>query len=167
MKWNHDIFNYLFGLSRYPWVANVALLFSYHLIFAVIVALAVWAVLFAPRKIYSLALIFVSGGGAWVIASVLKRIFVIERPYLTLENILPIIQVPSFSFPSGHAASMAGLAVAVYALNPKWGALLFIMAFLTGVSRIVLGVHYPSDVVAGWILGAGVGALVVFLFNKI
>jgi undecaprenyl-diphosphatase len=167
MKLNQEIFNYLFSLSRYPVVANIALLFSYHLVYVAIVVLTVWAALFAPRKVYSLALMFFAGGGAWVSASVLKKIFVIQRPYLTLENILPVIEIPSFSFPSGHAASMAGLAVAVYALNPKWGVILFAMAILTGLSRIVLGVHYPSDVLAGWILGAGVGVLVVFLFNKI
>ncbi len=167
MKLNQAIFNYLFSLSRYPIVAKGALFFSYHLVFAAIAMLVIWAVFIAPRKVYSLALMFFAGGGAWVAASLLKKIFVIERPYVTLQNILPVLKIPSFSFPSGHAASIAGLAVAVYSLNPKLGVVLFIMAILTGLSRIVLGVHYPTDVLAGWILGAVIGWLVVFLLKKI
>lgn len=164
---NTAIFNFIFSLSRYPIVANIALLFSYLFVFIAIGILTIWATFFSPNRVYSLALMFFSGGGAWLVASVLKKIFVIQRPYVTLENILPVLKIPSFSFPSGHAAVMAGLAVAVYALNPKWGVVLSVMAILTGLSRIVLGVHYPSDVLAGWVLGAGIGALVVFLFNKI
>jgi undecaprenyl-diphosphatase len=59
------------------------------------------------------------------------------------------------SFPSGHAARSAALAVMGVALGPPWfGLVLALWAPWVGLSRVALGVHYLSDVVAGWLVGA-------------
>ncbi len=64
------------------------------------------------------------------------------------------------SFPSGHAARAMMLAVLVYGLGPAWLiGLLFIWAPLVGIARIATGLHYLSDVVAGWLIGFGAGLL--------
>ncbi len=66
------------------------------------------------------------------------------------------------SFPSGHAARAAMLAVIAVALGPLWwAALTLVWALLVALSRVAMGVHYLSDVVAGMICGAicGVGVL--------
>ena len=69
------------------------------------------------------------------------------------------------SFPSGHAARATMLAVLGIGLGPAWlGLVLVIWAPLVGLARIALGVHYPSDVVAGMVLGGLMGVLVLLIF---
>jgi undecaprenyl-diphosphatase len=68
------------------------------------------------------------------------------------------------SFPSGHAARAAMLAVLVSNLGPPWFAmLLLIWAPLVSLARVAMGVHYLSDVVAGGLLGAALGWLMTLL----
>lgn len=62
------------------------------------------------------------------------------------------------SFPSGHAARAAMLAVLGLALGPAWfGALLAVWAPLVGLARVATGLHFVSDVVVGWLLGILMG----------
>lgn len=68
------------------------------------------------------------------------------------------------SFPSGHAARSAALAVLSIAVGPPWFAIaLTLWAPWVGISRVALGVHYLSDVVAGWIVGALMGIIAIAL----
>lgn len=68
------------------------------------------------------------------------------------------------SFPSGHAARSAALAVMGIATGPTWfGILLTLWAPWVGLSRVALGVHYLSDVVVGWLIGIVMGVLAVVL----
>jgi undecaprenyl-diphosphatase len=59
------------------------------------------------------------------------------------------------SFPSGHAAFFFAMAGAVYFYNGTWGTGFFISAVLMNISRIIAGVHYPSDTLAGAVVGIG------------
>lgn len=66
------------------------------------------------------------------------------------------------SFPSGHAARAVMLAVLAVALGPAWfAALLVIWAPLVGLARVATGLHYVSDVLAGWVLGLLMGMTVL------
>lgn len=68
------------------------------------------------------------------------------------------------SFPSGHAARSAMLAVLALGLGPLWlGISLIIWAPLVSLARIILGVHYPSDVIAGMVLGMLIGGLILLI----
>ena len=68
------------------------------------------------------------------------------------------------SFPSGHAARSAALAVMGAVIGPPWFSLaLAIWAPWVGISRIVLGVHYVSDVLIGWLVGMLMGLLALLL----
>ena len=63
------------------------------------------------------------------------------------------------SFPSGHAAAAAAFATGVGLEMPALAAPVGALAVAVGVARVVNGVHYPSDVIAGWAVGVGVGML--------
>lgn len=68
------------------------------------------------------------------------------------------------SFPSGHAARSAALAVMGIAIGPPWFAILLVLwSPWVGLSRVALGVHYLSDVVAGWLVGAVMGLIAIAL----
>lgn len=118
----------------------------------------------------------VAAGSAMVLTSLtsnwasnlLKIGFARPRPQLVphLDNV-----GASLSYPSGHATSAA----VVYLLlamvlpagrRPFWLGLAALFAFLTGLSRIMLGVHYASDVVGGWMLGAAFALIGVELAER-
>jgi hypothetical protein len=63
------------------------------------------------------------------------------------------------SFPSGHAAAAAAFATGVGLEMPALAAPVGALAAAVGISRVVNGVHYPSDIAGGWAFGAGVGML--------
>jgi membrane-associated phospholipid phosphatase len=72
------------------------------------------------------------------------------------------------SFPSGHAARAAMLAVMAIGLGPVWfGWLILIWAPLVAIARVMTGVHYLSDIVAGFIFGALVGWALLWFFPLI
>lgn len=67
------------------------------------------------------------------------------------------------SFPSGHAARALLLGILGLALGPTWfGVLLIIWGPIVGLARIAMGVHYVSDVLAGWVVGASAAALTLW-----
>ncbi|MBL0591362.1 MULTISPECIES: phosphatase PAP2 family protein [Aeromonas] len=96
--------------------------------------------------------------------------FAIELPlYLLLKNSLkrqrpvglPVFITPSdrYSLPSGHTAAAFLMATILANSFPLWAPLLFGWAALVGASRLLLGVHYLSDLVAGALLGGGCAVL--------
>lgn len=72
------------------------------------------------------------------------------------------------SFPSGHAVRAAMLAVLALGLGPAWfGLALLVWAPLVMAARVAMGVHYLSDVLAGAILGIGIGLLLLYLIPRL
>ena len=92
---------------------------------------------------------------------VLKRLILRPRPYLVVQGLVCLVPPESStSFPSGHAASSFVCAWLLTCCFGKKGALAYIPATLIAISRVYVGVHYPSDVLAGMVLGTLVGAAV-------
>ena len=71
------------------------------------------------------------------------------------------------SFPSGHAANNFAIAAVAWAIFPKFGWLAFLPAGLVSYSRIYVGSHWPSDILASAILGISLGLLACWLVDKI
>lgn len=107
------------------------------------------------------------GDGAWVaggraalltlvvshlLVQLIKRSVGRPRPAAGLTTAALIAAPDRFSFPSGHAAAVASVAIGLGLAFPEWRPLLGAIAVLVGFSRVALGVHYPGDVVAGQLL---------------
>ena len=87
---------------------------------------------------------------------VLKNVIGRDRPYWlddTIRQGLIVKELSDYSFPSGHTQASFAAAVSIFFYHKKWGAAAIVLAFLIGFSRLYIGVHFPSDVVAGAILG--------------
>ena len=118
--------------------------------------------------------------GLWLLLSavsvdlaraILKLIFAVPRPFVLDSRLQPVIKPQNFSFPSGHAlwsvAEYGGWAMYLRKRFPWLVYLAGMLMLLTGLSRTVLGVHTPQDILAGFIIGSlilvGTYKLVVWL----
>jgi membrane-associated phospholipid phosphatase len=145
-----------FGLS--DWVLIPSLL----VFVATFAALRLVPHLQARRALWELTLlsafIFLAVGVPGAVANLLKRFFGRGRPDEFAEfgafHFQRFINDSSFqSFPSGHATTAVATAFAVGFLAPRFFRLVLLIAIMTGLSRVVIGMHYPTDVVAGFVLG--------------
>jgi len=87
----------------------------------------------------------------------LKNLTGRERPYVTHAEIrLGAAALDQYSFPSGHTLHAVAFTVLMVHAHPMWGSALIPFTLLVALSRPVLGLHYPADVLAGALLGASI-----------
>jgi len=116
------------------------------------------------RKVMVISL---TGIIAWSLAVAAKNTFLMPRPYIMLSDIEPLFRLGVLdSFPSGHAAFFSAVAVAVYHYHRKLGALFVLATVGIGISRIIAGVHYPVDILGGFVLGGGGAVLMALLLRN-
>jgi len=101
-----------------------------------------------------------------VIVSLVRYFYHRARPF-TDHSVSQLITNNNFSFPSGHAALFFAMAMAIYLYDKKLGIWFFIAAILMGLSRIVAGVHYPSDIIGGAAIGILTSYLIFLAVEKI
>lgn len=133
--------------------------FEYFLIFLVFVIFArKWRMVLS---IFSAAILARFG-----IVELIRFVFPRARPFVENSVNLLISHETSSSFPSGHAAFYFALAFAICLYNKKIGLWFLLAAFLISFSRVFVGVHWLSDILAGALVGIFAGWLVAFFSRR-
>lgn len=135
-----------------------------------ILVIAIATHLFISRKARTAWYLIVAVVGGTIISTVLKSLFDRPRPALAA-----VARVFTASFPSGHATVSAVVYLTLGALLAEitplrslkvfYVAVAIILTLIIGVSRVYLGVHYPTDVVAGWSIGGAWALICVIVWH--
>ncbi len=131
--------------------------------FGYLVAIA--AILMFIKKRRAIFQMFLAAIAARFVIVELAR-FIWERPRPFVENQVNLLleHADTSSFPSGHAAFFFALSTIIFNYNKKAGVLFFIASLLITISRVFVGIHWPSDILAGAIVGILSGWL-IFKFS--
>jgi undecaprenyl-diphosphatase len=125
------------------------------------------AILGGPKgRRAGLATAVASLGATYVVQVRVKPLFRRVRPFVNREAHVVGIRPPDHSFPSGHTASSFAGATALAFFYPRAAPLLYTLATGVAVSRVHLGVHFPSDTAVGGAIGIGIGTFSAWLFKK-
>jgi undecaprenyl-diphosphatase len=153
MAFDTQLFYFLYGLAgRSTFVDGIVVFFANDFAY-ILVALFLAVVFFStlPKR-EKLEMLFVTFA-----SSIIARYGVTELIRFFYHHPRPpvhqLITETSWSFPSGHATFFFALSTAVYLYNKKWGVWFFIASILITVSRVIAGIHYPSDIVGGALIG--------------
>lgn len=106
--------------------------------------------------------------GALITNVCLKNMVARVRPYDTYSALIPIVKRPiDWSFPSGHTCASFASAFVYFRLLPKkYGIPALVLACMIAFSRLYLGVHYPTDVLAGFLIGLLASVLAVWMVRR-
>ncbi len=114
-----------------------------------------------------IVLVFFSGIFAWILAYVLKIIIQIPRPFVQFQNVQALLSETDFSFPSGHSTFFMALGMAIFFYHKNAGYLFMFFALLIGIARVAAGVHFPIDILGGFVLGIVIAYFVRFFYDKL
>lgn len=160
------IFEAINGLvGRYGRLDLLGVLFSSYAGYALVSAALVFlAAKFSKKNLAMVWWALVSAAVAKVIIAELIRFFYNRpRPFEVLDIIQLVSHSPTQSFPSGHASFFFAFGTALFFYNKLLGKIFLVVALLIGVARVYVGIHWPSDVLAG----AAIGIAVSFLINRL
>ncbi|GAC1412099.1 MAG: undecaprenyl-diphosphatase [Candidatus Doudnabacteria bacterium] len=168
---DYKIFNALNTFPNSKLADALFIFMAVYLAYILVILIAIYWFINKDRFVARKAVILagVSGSVArYFFASIIRALYHRDRPYIRYQNIHELVSKndTAGSFPSGHATAMFAIASLIYFYNRKLGTALYIMAVLTGISRVVVGVHYPSDIVAGALIGIGTGYLVYKVLDR-
>ncbi len=119
----------------------------------------------------ALVMLASAGAAGFLTEMPIKFIWKRKRPFMVMETIKPTIPHKRLyhrpSFPSGHSAGFFGAAAGLSVCFPQWSSLFMIGAALGAFSRIYNGVHFPSDVAAGSLIGVAFGLGAAFYLHPL
>jgi len=126
------------------------------------------AALGGQRGIVAAAHMAVTGLAALLLYRLLKRWTRRPRPYRACPDVIAHVPpLDEFSFPSGHTLQAVSFSIVALAWYPPLAPLLLGFTALVAASRVILGLHYPSDVLAAIVIGGGLGSTSLWLLSSL
>ena len=154
-------------LLKYFWFDTLVIFLAKYLAYV----LGIGVLLFLLINFRKYLPMIVKGFGAAVLArygitELIRFLWPRARPFLEGNFNLLLERVNESAFPSGHAAFFFALSLIVYFYNKKAGILFFIASALMGVSRVFIGLHWPTDILGGVVVGLFSAWLIHRIFKK-
>ena len=162
------LFNFINQFAgKWAWLDYFGIFCADYLGYFLLFALAVLLLLNLKKywKMVAEALV-VAGFSRFVLAEIIRLIWFRPRPFIS-KSFVPLIaqSADEASFPSGHATFFFAMSTIVYFYNKKLGIIFFIASFFIAIARVFVGVHWPSDILAGAVLGILTGYILNWLFR--
>ena len=159
---DHRLFDLINGGAPLP-IAWIGLALSYvGSVYLVPVWVAIAEIVTRVRRQPGFGFVLAATGAATLADQLVKHAVQRPRPHGHLVGPVPF----GTSFPSGHTTTSFALAIALTFRWPKLGPLVLPLAALIGLSRIVVGAHYPLDVAGGALLGSGVSLAIAYGWTR-
>lgn len=166
---NLYFFNFLNGLTvDYPAFNSVFAFMGNEFTYVAVIILGYFLLTHEDKKmgvqeILTMVLVAVL---AWFFAHYLKGVFDTQRPFVAIPNLIPLFpHEADGAFPSGHATFFSALAVMMWFYHRRIALLLGGVAIIVGLGRAISGVHFPIDILGGYILGALISIVSYFVIN--
>lgn len=150
---NNQIFFTLYNLAHQLVFFDKLIVFFADTFPYIVILLAVIYLFFYKKDWKDFFIIFISSSLAWFVAYILKIFFHTLRPFEMFPTVVSLFSETGYAFPSGHATFFMALAFAIFFSHKKAGYIFILFAFLIGTARIIAGVHFPIDILGGYILG--------------
>lgn len=152
---------------KYIWLDTLAIFFAKSFGYIVVLLLLLFLIKNLKKYWQMVTLAILSGIFArFIVVSIIRWLLERSRPFVENHVNLLVDHVNQSAFPSGHAAFFFAVSTVVYLYNKKAGILFFIAGFLISISRVFVGIHWPSDILAGALVGIFSALLILLSFRK-
>src|SRR4030042_1195681 len=168
MNWNVTVFNFL---NQYAGenvcLDSLAIFFAEYLGYF-LVAILILFLLKDTKKYWPMTAMALAAAviSRFIITEIIRFFWERSRPFVDNTVNLILGHDATNSFPSGHAAFFFAISTVVYSYNKKAGTLFLIASFLISLARVFAGVHWPTDIIGGALVGILSGWIILLLFRR-
>lgn len=154
-------------VGRWCWLNNLGIFFAEYFGYVLVFCLFLFLVVKFKKHWKMVLQALISAVLArFVIVELIRWVWQRPRPFID-NNVNLLLTHNASAFPSGHAAFFFGLSTIVFLYNKKIGALFFAGSILISLARIFVGIHWPSDILAGAVVGILSGLLIYKVSKKL